>query len=209
MQDPRIRLACAFLLSLAAFTSIAGAASAFLWWLVFTPRWKCIRYPKALLATLLLFALIAAVMILAGSDGLSYLARMAAILLVGTWVYADSRPGDFLASGTWLCGTRIGFELGMIAEMAMGMAQDLSVDFSRIRFAMMQKGRPWGMSRILPAGRILICDALRRAEDTAEILATRGYRGGGTVCTRFSTPPLEIMAGACAAAALVFAFLLR
>jgi energy-coupling factor transport system permease protein len=209
MQDPRIRLACAFLLSLAAFTSIAGAASAFLWWLVFTPRWKCIRYPKALLATLLLFALIAAVMILAGSDGLSYLARMAAILLVGTWVYADSRPGDFLASGTWLCGTRIGFELGMIAEMAMGMAQGLSEDFSRIRVAAVQKGQVWGIKSILPAGRVIICDALRRADDAAELLAMRGYRGGGTICTRFSPQALEIAAGACAAAALIVAWFHR
>jgi energy-coupling factor transport system permease protein len=210
MQDPRVRFSCAFLLSLGAFLSLAGAAAAVFWWVVFTPpRWKSIRHVRAAGVTLLLFGLIAAVMTLTGTDGFSYFARMSAILLVGTWVYADSCAGDFLATGSWLLGPRIGFEPGMIAEMAMGMAQDLSVDFSRIRFAMMQKGRPWGMSRILPAGRILICDALRRAEDTAEILATRGYRGGGTVCTRFSTPPLEIMAGACAAAALVFAFLLR
>ena len=209
MQDPRVRFACAFLLSLAAFICLAGAVATFLWWLLFTPRLKSIRHIRAVAATLLLFVHIAAAMALTGTDGFSYLARMSAILLVGTWVYADSRPGDFLATGTWLLGPRIGFEPGMIAEMAMGMAQDLSEDFSRIRLAMMQKGRPWGMSRILPAGRILICDALRRAEETAEILAMRGYRGGGTVCMRFSPSPLEIMAGACAAAALVFAFFLR
>lgn len=104
---------------------------------------------------------------------------MTAILLVGTWVYADSLPGDFLATGTWLCGTRMGFELGMIAEMAMGVAQGLTDDFSRIRIAMAQKEQPWGIRRILPAGRILIWDALRRADDTAELLAMRGYRGGG------------------------------
>ena len=96
-------------------------------------------------ATLLLFVLIAAAIALTGTDGFSYLTRMTAILLVGTWVYADSRPGDFLATGTWLFGTRIGFELGMIAEMAMGMAQGLSDDFSRIRLAMVQKGQPWGI----------------------------------------------------------------
>ena len=152
MQDPRVRFACAFLLSLAAFICLAGAVATFLWWLLFTPRLKSIRHIRAVAATLLLFVLIAAAMALTGTDGFSYLARMSAILLVGTWVYADSRPGDFLATGTWLLGPRIGFEPGMIAEMAMGMAQDLSEDFSRIRLAMMQKGRPWGMSRILPAG---------------------------------------------------------
>ncbi|MGA9028929.1 MAG: energy-coupling factor transporter transmembrane component T [Methanoregula sp.] len=209
MQDPRIRLACAFLLSIAAFISIAGAIAAFLWWLVFTSRWKSIRHFRAMLATLLLFVLVAAVMVFTGTNGLSYLTRMTAILLVGTWVYADSRPGDFLATGTWLCGTRMGFELGMIAEMAMGVAQGLSDDFSRIRIAMAQKEQPWGIRRILPAGRILIWDALRRADDTAELLAMRGYRGGGTICTRFSPQAPEIVAGACATAALVFACFLR
>ncbi|MFZ1128570.1 hypothetical protein [Methanoregula sp.] len=209
MQDPRVRFACAFLLSLAAFISLAGAAAVFFWWLVFTPRWKSIRHPRAVLATLLLFVIIAAVITLTGTGGLSYLVRMSAILLIGTWAYADSRAGDFLATGTWLLGPRIGFEPGMIAEMAMGMAEDLSEDFSRIRLAMVQKGQPWGISRILPAGRILICDALRRAEESAEILAMRGYRGGGTVCTRFSVSYPEITAGAFAVAALVFAYFLR
>ena len=41
---------------------------------------------------------------------------MSAILLVGTWVYADSPAGDFLAMGTWLLGPRIGFEPGIIAN---------------------------------------------------------------------------------------------
>ena len=123
MQDPRVRFACAFLLSLAAFICLAGAVATFLWWLLFTPRLKSIRHIRAVAATLLLFVLIAAAMALTGTDGFSYLARMSAILLVGTWVYADSRPGDFLATGTWLFGPRMGFELGMIAEMAMGMAQ--------------------------------------------------------------------------------------
>jgi len=209
MQDPRIRFTCGFLLSLAAFISIDGAAAAFLWWLVFTLRWKGIRHIRAVAATFLLFVLIATVITLTGTGGLSYLARMSAILLIGTWVYTDSRPGDFLATGTWLAGPRIGFESGMIAEMAMGMAQDLSEDFSRIRLAMAQKGQPWGIRRILPASRILICDALRRAEESAEILAMRGYRGGGLVCTRFSTSPFEIPAGAFAVSVLVFSYFLR
>jgi phage-related protein len=49
MQDPRIRIAAAAVLSLAAFLSLHGAAAAFLWWLVFTPRllltrsgWLCV-----------------------------------------------------------------------------------------------------------------------------------------------------------------------
>jgi energy-coupling factor transport system permease protein len=205
MQDPRLRLLCALLLSFAAFASIAGAGAVFLWWLVFTARRKSIRHVRALVAALLLVVLIAAVMIVSGSDGLSYLVRMTALLLVGAWVYADTRPADFLATGVWLGGRRTGFELGMTAEMAMGMAEGLFDDFSRIRIATMQKGVVWGPRSLLPAGRVLVRDALRRAEETAEILAVRGYRGGGTACTRFAPTFPEIIAALCAVAACIVA----
>ena len=36
MQDPRIRLLCAFLLSLAAFASVTGALAVVIWWLAGT-----------------------------------------------------------------------------------------------------------------------------------------------------------------------------
>ncbi|ABS56301.1 conserved hypothetical protein [Methanoregula boonei 6A8] len=209
MQDPRLRLACVLLLSLAAFASIVGAIAVFLWWLAFTARQKSIRHVRALAAAFLLFILIAVVMILSGSDGLSYLVRMTAILLVGAWVYADSRPGDFLATGVWMGGKKTGFELGMTAEMAMGMAEGLFCDFSRIRIASVQKGVVWGPRSLLPAGRVLICDALRRADETAEILAVRGYRGGGTVCTRFAVTVPGIIATLCAVAAFIVAIFPR
>jgi energy-coupling factor transport system permease protein len=206
MQDPRIRLLCAFLLSFAAFASVTGAVAVFVWWLAFTPRWQSIRHRTALLTTLVLFVIVAGVMILAGSDGLSYLLRMIAILLVGTWVYAESCTGDFLSVGTWLFGTRVGFEAGMIAGMAMQMATGLSEDFYRIRIATGMKGQPWGIRSIVPAGRILIHDALRRADETAEVLAMRGYRYGGTCCPHFHTTLHDAIAGTCAAVALILAY---
>ena len=207
MQDPRIRLLCAFMLSLAAFASVTGALAVVIWWLVFTPRWHSIRHHHAILATLVLFGIVAGVMTLTGSDGISYLVRMIAILLVGTWVYAESAAGDFLSVGTWCLGTRIGFEVGMIAGMAMQMATGLSDDFCRIRMATQQKGQPWGIRSIVPAGRVLIYDAIRRADETAEVLAMRGYRNGGTICPRFRTSVSDIVAGACAAIALVLAYI--
>jgi len=209
MQDPRLRLACALLLSLAAFASIAGAGAVYLWWLVFTARQKSILHVRALAAAFLLFVLIAVVMIFSGENGFSYLFRMTALLLVGAWVYADSVPGDFLATGAWLGGRRTGFELGMTAEMAMGMAEGLFDDFSRVRIASVQKGAVWGPRSLLPAGRILVCDALRRADETAEVLAVRGYRGGGTVCTRFAATVPEILATLLAAAVCIMAFFPR
>jgi len=206
MQDPRVRFAAAFFLSLAAFLSLWGAAAVFVWWLAFTPRWKAIRHPRAAGAAFLLFAVVAAILSLTGGNGISYLARMTAILLVGAWVYADSRPGDFLAAGTWLLGTRAGFELGMVAGMALSTADGLAADFDRIRISYSQKGLPWGFRAVIPAGRVLVMDALRRAEETAEVLAVRGYRGGGTACTQFRLSPPEIFSLACAAAVLAGVF---
>jgi hypothetical protein len=207
MQDPRVRLFCAFLLSLAAFASLSGAVAVFVWWLVFTPRWGSIRNRTAVLVAFCLFGIIAIVVSLTGNDGVTYLVRMTAILLVGTWLYADSVPGDFLALGTWLFGNRIGFELGMIAGMAMQAAAGLSDDFTRIRIAAVQKGNPWGLCTVLSAGRVLIHDALRRADDTAELLAVRGYRGGGTLCPSFYTTLRDAVAGICAVVALVLAYI--
>jgi energy-coupling factor transport system permease protein len=207
MQDPRIRLLCAFLLSLAAFASVTGAGAVFIWWLAFTPRWHSIRHRTAILATLVLFVIVAGVMTLAGSDGLSYLVRMTAILLVGTWVYAESCTGDFLSVGTWLFGTRIGFEAGMIAGMAMQMATGLFEDFRRIRIATGQKGQSWSIRSVVPAGRVLIYDALVRADDTAEVLVMRGYRNGGTCCPRFHPSLCDVVAGTCAIVALILAYI--
>ncbi|MEN6396616.1 MAG: energy-coupling factor transporter transmembrane component T [Methanoregula sp.] len=207
MQDPRIRLICAFLLSLAAFVSITGAILVFIWWLVFTPRWHSIRYRNAFCAALVMFVIISVVMSLTGSDGLLYLVRMAAILIIGSWVYSESCTSDFLSLGTWLLGKRTGFETGMIAGMAMQMADSLSDDFTRIRIATRMKEQPWSIRSIVPAGRIIIHDAIRRADETAEVLAIRGYRGGGTICPHFCTPFRDVIAGTCAAIILVLAYI--
>ena len=191
MQDPRVRLLCACLLSLAAFASLAGAIAVFVWWLVFTTRLRSIRNRTAVLMSLCLFGIIAGVLSLCGNDGISYLVRMTAILLVGTWLF----------------GTRIGFELGMIAGMALQVASGLSEDVGRIRIAARQKGQPWGIRSIVPVGRVLIYDTLRRADETAAILAMRGYRNGGTLCPSFHTTLRDGIAGICAAVALVLACL--
>lgn len=207
MQDARIRLLAACLLSAAAFISISGAVAAFVWWFAFTPRLRCIRHRMAVLAAFVLFCLVSLVIVLSGGDGLSYLIRMTAILLVGTWLYADSLPGDFPALGTWLLGPKRGFELGMIAGMAMQSAEGLGDDFARIRIASAQKQVPWGIRSVISAGRVLIHDALVRADDMAELLAVRGYRDGGTCCPRFNTPPFDILAGACAGAVFLVAWI--
>jgi energy-coupling factor transporter transmembrane protein EcfT len=68
-------------------------------------------------------------------------------------------------------------------------------DFSRIRQAQELKGTTWGLRSLIPAGRILIHGALRRADETAELMAMRGYTRGGSYCPTFVTPVKDIIAG--------------
>ena len=83
----------------------------------------------------------------------------------------------------------------MIAEMGMQSLVSVTADLDRIRMAEKIKGMQWKVRSLVPAGLVLVHGALVRAEDTAELLAVRGYRNGGTMCPKFLTQPLDIIAG--------------
>ncbi|MCJ7741785.1 MAG: hypothetical protein MUO95_03770, partial [Methanoregula sp.] len=72
MQDPRIRIAAAAVLSLAAFMNLHGAAAVFLWWLVFTPRLQLAKRIKMVFSIILMIAFFSLVLELSGGGGLSY-----------------------------------------------------------------------------------------------------------------------------------------
>jgi energy-coupling factor transporter transmembrane protein EcfT len=63
----------------------------------------------------------------------------------------------------------------------------------------------WGVRSLIPTAVILVHGALARAEDSAELLAIRGYRSGGTICPEFVTRPKDIAAGLCALCVIFFA----
>jgi hypothetical protein len=195
MQDPRIRTAIAAVLSLAAFLSLQGAAGVFLWWLAFTPRVQLAKKIRRIISLILMIAFFSLVMEIYGGGGLSYFARMTVIVLIGMWVYSEQKSGEFLGTGVWLFGNRAGFELGMIAEMGMQSLSSVGADFERIQLAQKIKGMKWGIRSLIPAGLVLVHGALIRAEDTAELLAVRGYHSGGTMCPEFSTSSMDIIAG--------------
>lgn len=207
MQDSRIRIGASALLSFSAFATLEGAVAVFLWWLIFTPRIRAlprIRLVAGLLA--LVFALAFLLQILYGT-GISYGIRMGVILLISMWLYSEQKPGEFLKVGVWFLGERVGFEMGMIAELAMQALDTLLFDFERIRIAWKIKGIPFGMRYIVPAGSALIHGALLRAQDTAELLAVRGYRNGGALCPSFNTTRTDIIAGTVAICVGIFAFI--
>jgi energy-coupling factor transport system permease protein len=207
MQDPRIRIAAASILSIAAFISLPGAFAAFLWWLVFTPRFMIVKKIRLVFSLILMIAFFSVVLELFGGNGFSYFGRMTVIILIGMWVFGEQQSGEFLAISVWLFGTRIGFDLGMIAEMGIQTLSSVTADFDRIRIAERIKGRQWGVHSLVPAGLVLVHGALGRADDTAELLAVRGYRSGGSLCPVFKTASIDRVAGVCALGVFIFALI--
>ena len=207
MQDPRIRIAAASILSIAAFLSIPGAAAAFVWWLVFTPRFRIVKKIRLVFSLILMIAFFSFVLELFGGNGLSYFCRMTVIILIGMWVFGEQQSGEFLAISVWLFGTRMGFDLGMVAEMGIQSLSSVTADLDRIRIAEQIKGKQWGVHSLVPAGLVLVHGALGRAEDTAELLAVRGYRSGGTLCPEFTPGTIDYVAGLCALGVLLCALI--
>jgi hypothetical protein len=193
MQDVRVRIGTATLLTFVAFFSVPGAVGVFAWWLVFTPRLQEVKRIRIVSGTILMIALAALFISATGGDGPSYLVRMGVIILIGIWLYSKQEVGEFLHLGVWLLGNRIGFEIGMIAEMGMQMAESLTADLDRIHMAMMIKGQPWGVKTLVPAGLILVSDALVRSQDTAELMAVRGFYRGGSFCPQFITRHYDLI----------------
>jgi hypothetical protein len=207
MQDPRIRVAAAAILSISAFISIQGAVFAFLWWLVFTPGLALAKKNRVVLPLILMTGFFSIVLELFQGNGISYFIRMTVIILIGMWVYEEQRPGDFLDISVWLLGNRTGFDLGLVAEMGMQSLSSLTADFERIRLAVKIKGLPWGVRSLMPAAAIFVNGALERAGDSAELLAVRGYRSGGTWCPVFCPRPWDSIAGLSALCGIFFAFI--
>lgn len=185
MQDIRLRTAAALVLSLAAFMSLAGAALAFLWWITCSGRVRKVVRMRMLLPVAIMLAFFSAVLSLTGGDGVSYFLRMMVIVLIGSWVFAEQKCGEFLRFGTWMLGDRTGFELGMLADMGMQTLHQMVRDFSIIRIAQAQKGGNSSWKTLVPAGLVLVTGAITRAEHTAELMAVRGYRDGGSLCPQF------------------------
>lgn len=195
MEDIRLRAGTAALLSLAAFASLTGAAVVFLWWLAFSRPLQVLRRRRMIGPAILLIAFFGLVLELTGGGGISYSLRMIVVVLIGAWVYTGFRQGEFLKLGTWMLGKKTGFDLGMIAELGMQSLDLMLADFRRIRQAQELKGSRWGLRSLVPAGSILIQGALRHADETADLMAVRGYTRGGMYC-----PAFEISRGDFAAA---------
>ena len=195
MQDIRLRIGAAALLSFVAFANLTGALLVFIWWLAFSRPIQVLKKIRIAVPAIILVAFFGLILELTGGGGFSYCARMAVIILIGAWLYAEYRQGEYLGLGTWLGGKNTGFDCGMVAEMAMQSLDLMAADLPRIRQAQELKGMGWGVRSLVPAGSILIRGALRRADETAELMAVRGFRRGGSCCPLFTTTRRDIAAG--------------
>ena len=200
MNDIRLRLLAASVLSIAAFFSMISALAAILWWSIFTPRLKKLPHGSVVFWALFMIIIISAFLQYLNGTGLSYAIRMCAILLIAVWVWSERQPGEYLSLFTWLLSDRAGFDLGLVAELGMQAFNDLLDDFGRMRTAWAIKGVPIRFSKITAAGLVLLHGALQRADDAADLLAIRGYRNGGSLCPEFRLCARDIPA--CAAAIL-------
>jgi hypothetical protein len=207
MQDVRIRIGIAAVLSAAAFFTIEGAVAAFIWWLAFSHPLAVLKRIRVVFPIIIMIFFFSIIVEITGGGGLSYFIRMIVILVIGMWLYCEHRNGEFLHLGTWLFGDRAGFELGMLAEMGMQSLDILSSDFLQIRQAQELKGVRRGIRTLIPTGIILIHGTLHRAEDAAELMAVRGYTSGGTFCPKFSTTTRDILGALFALCMVIISFI--
>jgi energy-coupling factor transport system permease protein len=210
MNDPRLRLVAVLSLSAAAFLSVPGALLAFLWWLA-SRRGRPWAPPSRTAIYLGITLVIAALGVsLSGGDGASYLARCTGVLLIAAYAYAERREGELLDVGAWL-GDRIGipdlgFEVGLVGELALGALAASADDLDLIRLAVDQKRLPV-IERWISTGTALLHAALRRGSDLSLLLALYGFRGGGVHSPAFAPTRADAIGVLAAISIVLFAFL--
>ncbi|MBN1194390.1 MAG: hypothetical protein JXA08_03430 [Methanomicrobiaceae archaeon] len=205
MQDPRLRLFSVFTLSLAAFASDTGAILALLWWAAVPPRHGKSIPGRATCAIWIMVLAVAAGIQVTGGNGLSYLLRMTAVLIIAGWAYRGQRGGEVLDVAVWAGGRHAGFETGLLAELAVQTLRLMEQDIAHMKNALRLKGPGWGVSSALSVAQTLLITQLHRSEDQALILARRGYRHGGTLCPAFAPPWTDKIAALCAFSILLVA----
>jgi len=187
MQDQRLRLGATLILSWAAYSSVMTAALVLVWWLIFTRSWRTLPKRGVLLAIGTMIGLSAIATHLSGGDGWGYLVRIIVVLLIASWTYAERVEGEMMDLAVWLFGRNIGFDLGLLAEVAIQSLEIARLDLERIKVALALKGKGTGVRSLLLIGTLLVHTQLDRARDLASLLALRGYIGGGSFCPVFNS----------------------
>jgi len=196
MQDPRIRLVTTILLSAAAWISLPGAVLSILWWLICGKARTSIRSIRSFFIILIVPGVMGLAAVWSGEDGLSYVVRIVAVLIIASWMYAERYPGELLDVGVWFLGTKTGFDLGLIGELSMSSLDTLARETDRISVALRQKGTPLSLRMIPAVFSGILIRQLNLAQERAILLTLRGYTRGGMHCPSFSSPDIDRINGA-------------
>jgi hypothetical protein len=193
MQDQRVRLGATLILSWAAYSSMLTAALVLAWWLLFTRSWHALPKRGVIIAMGTMVVLSAVVTQFSGGDGGSYLLRITVVLLIASWAYSERIEGEMIDLAVWLFGRHLGFDIGLIAEIAIQSLEVANQDLRRIRVALALKGKGTGLRSLLLIGTLLVHTQLDRSRDLATLLALRGYVGGGSLCPAFKTARSDLL----------------
>lgn len=185
MQDARLRIGATLLLSCAAFSSVFGAVLVALWWMVVARGERNLPGRHAAAVIFGAIILVAGFTETFGGDGISYGFRMTVVTLIAFWAFGRGREGDLMNTAVWAFGDRIGFDLGLTAEMAISSLRRIEKDIRNIKNALKLKGSRGPVHDLIPLGFTLTIMQIHRAREQGIILATRGYRGGGTFLPTF------------------------
>lgn len=192
MQDARLRIGATVLLSCAAFSSVFGAVLVAVWWAVVARGER--NLPGTRPATVIFgtIVLVAAFTEVWGGDGFSYGFRMTVVTLIAFWAFGRGREGDLMNTAVWAFGDTIGFDLGLTAELAVSSLRRIETDIRDTRNALHLKGSRGVVRDLIALGFTLTIMQIYRAREQARVLATRGYRGGGSYSPSFHTTNADI-----------------
>jgi len=193
MQDQRLRLGSTLVLSWAAYSSMLTATLVLVWWVLFTRSWRALPKRGVTIAMGTMVGLSAVITQFSGGDGGSYLLRISVVLLVASWAYSERIEGEMMDLAVWLFGRHLGFDIGLIAEIAIQSLEIANQDLRRIRVALTLKGKGTGLLSLLLIGTLLVHTQLDRSRDLATLLALRGYVGGGSLCPAFKTARSDLL----------------
>jgi len=186
MQDARLRIFSTFLLSCAAFSSVAGAVLVFVWWTIFAREKR--NLPRRRTAGIIFgtLALVAVFTTFVGGDGAGYFLRLSVVMLIAFWAFGGGAGEELFDVAVWAFGDRWGFDIGLAADMALGSLARIEDDIILTRHAIAMKGTKGPVSSLVPLGVSVVLVQIRRAGCQAKTLAVRGYHSGGTYVPRFN-----------------------
>jgi len=139
MKDARLRFLSVVALSIASFMSVVAAMLTVGWWFIHEKQKRVIFRSIPFWIYLGIIGFFGLVIQVESGGGLSYILRLGAIALLAAWTYREFRSGEFLEVAVWIFGKKVGFELGLVAEMSIQSLRVLEEDIGRIRMALIIK----------------------------------------------------------------------